>query len=79
VCGGLIFSQGVTLLITPVLYIYMEQAKEAVGRLFRKRHVIVPEPAAISNGPMAGGGPIQSPMARSISSSTSNPDPSSFR
>ncbi len=34
VIGGLLFSQMVTLFLTPVLYIYMEQAKDFAGGMF---------------------------------------------
>jgi HAE1 family hydrophobic/amphiphilic exporter-1 len=40
VVGGLFFSQIVTLFLTPVVYIYLEQAKGCVSRVFgRKPHV----------------------------------------
>ena len=71
VVGGLLFSQVVTLLLTPVLYIYMDHAKDRLVRLFGKRHVNGSEPAPSSHGPVAGGGPIQSPIARSASSDLS--------
>jgi hydrophobic/amphiphilic exporter-1 (mainly G- bacteria), HAE1 family len=68
VVGGLLFSQVVTLLLTPVLYIYMDQAKDWIARLFGKRHASGSESAPASHGPVGGGGPIQSPIARSASS-----------
>ena len=71
VVGGLLFSQVVTLLLTPVLYIYMDHAKDRVVRLFGKRQVASSEPAPTSHGPVAGGGPIQSPITRSVSSDLS--------
>src|SRR6202040_184950 len=37
VVGGLIFSQVVTLFLTPVVYIYLEQAKQWSARTFGKR------------------------------------------
>jgi len=63
VVGGLLFSQFVTLFLTPVVYIYMEQAKELATRIFgRKRHH---EPEADSSrGPLPGS--IGAPIARSI-------------
>jgi hydrophobic/amphiphilic exporter-1 (mainly G- bacteria), HAE1 family len=68
VVGGLLFSQVVTLLLTPVLYIYMDQFKTAIAKPFRKGDAATPEPAPTSHGPVAGGGPIQSPIARSARS-----------
>jgi hydrophobic/amphiphilic exporter-1 (mainly G- bacteria), HAE1 family len=63
VVGGLMFSQIVTLFLTPVVYIYMEQAKQWSTRTFgRKRHEI-PEPVPAAN-PSVGGGAIGAPMAR---------------
>jgi hypothetical protein len=70
VAGGLIFSQIVTLYLTPVLYVYMEKFRSAVGRLLpgrRRRAVQEPVPVPSSHGPVAGGGPVQSPIARSSS------------
>jgi HAE1 family hydrophobic/amphiphilic exporter-1 len=63
VVGGLIFSQMVTLLLTPVFYIYMEQATQWGTRTFRRRHS-VPE-AGIEQGPVSSTGPVGQPMARS--------------
>jgi len=66
VAGGLIFSQVVTLYLTPVLYIYMEKFRSLVGRMLpKRRHEEAHEPAPASHGPVAGGGPVQSPIARS--------------
>jgi HAE1 family hydrophobic/amphiphilic exporter-1 len=59
VVGGLLFSQVVTLLLTPVLYIYMDQAKESIARLFGKRHVTGAEHVPISHGPVTRSGPAQ--------------------
>ena len=64
VVGGLLFSQLVTLFLTPVLYIYLEQGKEWSTRTFGKkgrREQAEPVPAA--GGPAAGG-PIGAPIAR---------------
>jgi HAE1 family hydrophobic/amphiphilic exporter-1 len=61
VVGGLIFSQIVTLFLTPVVYIYMEQAKQWSTRAFgRKRHEM---PEAIP-GTRGRGQAIGAPMAR---------------
>jgi multidrug efflux pump subunit AcrB len=65
VAGGLIFSQVVTLYLTPVLYIYMEQFRGLVGRLLPGRRTESQEPIPSAHGPVGGGGPVQSPMARS--------------
>jgi len=62
VVGGLMFSQVVTLFLTPVVYIYMEQAKDWSTRTFGKGRRVVPEAIATS-GPV-GGGTIGAPMAR---------------
>jgi len=60
VVGGLIFSQVVTLFLTPVVYIYMEQAKHWSTRVFGKKHHEIPEAVPTAQGP-AG---IGAPMAR---------------
>jgi len=75
VAGGLIFSQMVTLYLTPVLYIYMEQLRGVVGRLLPGRRRASQDPAPTSHGPVAGGGPVQSPIARSASSELSDRGP----
>jgi len=64
VCGGLVFSQIVTLFLTPVLYIYLEQAKDFAGRTFggKRKEQIEALPAS---GPATPGGPIGAPIARS--------------
>ena len=62
VVGGLMFSQVVTLFLTPVVYIYLEQAKGWSTRTFGKGRRVVPETIATA-GP-AGGGTIGAPMAR---------------
>ena len=69
VVGGLLFSQVVTLYLTPVLYIYMEKFRMLVGRRLPGRRRATDEPAhsPVAHGPVAGGGPVQSPMARSSS------------
>jgi HAE1 family hydrophobic/amphiphilic exporter-1 len=63
VVGGLVFSQIVTLFLTPVVYIYMEQASNWSTRLFGKKHREIPEPVGTSQRPIAGG-TIGAPMAR---------------
>jgi hydrophobic/amphiphilic exporter-1 (mainly G- bacteria), HAE1 family len=57
VVGGLLFSQVVTLLLTPVLYIYMDQAKDRVARLFGKRDVLGSEAMPITRDAVSGGNP----------------------
>jgi HAE1 family hydrophobic/amphiphilic exporter-1 len=59
VVGGLLFSQVVTLLLTPVLYIYMDQAKEAIARMFGKRHVAGSEHVPMSHDPVTRSGSAQ--------------------
>jgi hypothetical protein len=77
VVGGLVFSQIVTLYLTPVLYIYMEKFRSLVGRLLPgRRRRAHQEPAPGSHGPVAGGGPVQAPIARSSSSDLSDAGPS---
>jgi hydrophobic/amphiphilic exporter-1 (mainly G- bacteria), HAE1 family len=63
VVGGLVFSQVVTLFLTPVVYIYMEQAKQWSTRLFGKKRREIPEVVPTTQGPIAGG-TIGAPMAR---------------
>lgn len=45
VVGGLVFSQLLTLYITPVFYLYMESFQNLLGRVFHRRRAAVPEPA----------------------------------
>jgi hydrophobic/amphiphilic exporter-1 (mainly G- bacteria), HAE1 family len=67
VVGGLVFSQVVTLFLTPVVYIYMEQAKQWSTRTFgRRRHEAEIEAVSSSHGPGSGGA-IGAPIARSVS------------
>jgi hydrophobic/amphiphilic exporter-1 (mainly G- bacteria), HAE1 family len=67
VVGGLIFSQVVTLFLTPVVYIYLEQAKQWLARSFGKQHrEVEADTISSSHGPAAGGA-IGAPMARSSS------------
>jgi HAE1 family hydrophobic/amphiphilic exporter-1 len=42
VVSGLIFSQFLTLYITPVYYIYLDAAKNRVQPLFRKKAAVIP-------------------------------------
>ncbi len=51
VVGGLLFSQLLTLYITPVFYLYMEAFKEKLGRRVRRRQ---PVPAAVASNPDKG-------------------------
>ncbi|MGA7786385.1 MAG: efflux RND transporter permease subunit, partial [Candidatus Acidiferrales bacterium] len=55
VVGGLLFSQVVTLYLTPVFYIYMEKLQGFSGRLFGRR-ARKAEPA-IADGPLSVGSP----------------------
>ena len=48
------FSQFVTLFLTPVFYIYMEQAKDWSTRIFGKRRRVAPEVVPTA-GPVGGG------------------------
>jgi HAE1 family hydrophobic/amphiphilic exporter-1 len=64
VVGGLVFSQIVTLFLTPVVYIYMEEGKQWAGRLFSRKHGAASETGPSSHGPVPGG-PIGAPIARS--------------
>jgi hydrophobic/amphiphilic exporter-1 (mainly G- bacteria), HAE1 family len=65
VVGGLAFSQIVTLFLTPVFYIYMEDAKAWGTRVFgRKRHDET-EPGSSSPGPLSSG-PIGAPITRTV-------------
>jgi HAE1 family hydrophobic/amphiphilic exporter-1 len=63
VVGGLAFSQVVTLFLTPVFYIYMEQAKEWGVRVFGRKHSVEPETGPSSGGPLPSG-PIGAPITR---------------
>jgi HAE1 family hydrophobic/amphiphilic exporter-1 len=74
VVGGLAFSQVVTLFLTPVFYIYMEDVKLWGTRVFgRKRHG--PPEADSSSQPPIPTGPIGVPITRSADA----PDLSSLR
>jgi HAE1 family hydrophobic/amphiphilic exporter-1 len=63
VVGGLIFSQAVTLFLNPVVYIYLEQAKQWSTRVFGKKRHEIPEGIPTPEGPVRGG-TIGAPMAR---------------
>ena len=65
VVGGLAFSQIVTLFLTPVVYIYMEQAKQWASGVFSRKRPDQPSLAPSSPGPLADG-PIGAPVARSL-------------
>jgi len=45
VVGGLLFSQTLTLYVTPVFYVYMESLNRWLGRVFHRRPVPAPSPA----------------------------------
>jgi HAE1 family hydrophobic/amphiphilic exporter-1 len=64
VVGGLVFSQIVTLFLTPVVYIYMEDAKLWGTRLFGRKRQGEPEADSSSQGPIPSG-PIGAPITRS--------------
>jgi hydrophobic/amphiphilic exporter-1 (mainly G- bacteria), HAE1 family len=64
VVGGLIFSQVVTLFLTPVFYIYMEDAKRLGSRLFSRKRPSEAESGPSSQTPLRG--PLGAPIARSI-------------
>jgi len=51
VVGGLLFSQVITLYITPVYYYYLEQLQQGVKRLFRGS----PKPAPAAGVPEVTG------------------------
>ena len=63
VVGGLAFSQVVTLFLTPVFYIYMEQAKRWSARVFSKTATTTTADAPPSHGPISGG-TVGAPIAR---------------
>ena len=63
VVGGLAFSQLVTLFLTPVFYIYMEDAKHWYERVFGRKPDAQPETGPSSPGPISSG-PIGAPIAR---------------
>jgi HAE1 family hydrophobic/amphiphilic exporter-1 len=42
VVGGLLFSQLITLYLTPVVYIYLAGVQEKLGRRKKKREALVP-------------------------------------
>jgi HAE1 family hydrophobic/amphiphilic exporter-1 len=64
VVGGLVFSQIVTLFLTPVVYIYMEDAKLWATRMFGRKGQGEPEADSSSQGPIPTG-PIGAPITRS--------------
>jgi len=53
VVGGLLFSQLVTLYLTPVIYIYMEDAQQWAGQVFRRRRSIEDVSDAASRRPVS--------------------------
>ena len=64
VVGGLAFSQVVTLFLTPVFYIYMEEVKVWGTRLFGRKGPGESDVDSSSHGPLSTG-PIGAPIARS--------------
>jgi HAE1 family hydrophobic/amphiphilic exporter-1 len=64
VVGGLAFSQLVTLFLTPVFYIYMEDAKQWGARVFGRKRDAESETGPSSSGHLPTG-PIGTPIARS--------------
>ena len=72
VVGGLAFSQFVTLFLTPVVYIYMEQAKDWSARVFGHKHGA--EPGLAPSSPGSASGATGAPMARSSSPNLSELD-----
>jgi HAE1 family hydrophobic/amphiphilic exporter-1 len=65
VVGGLAFSQVVTLFLTPVFYIYMEDLKEWSRRFFSRKPHGQPDSRPSSHGPIPAG-PIGAPITRSV-------------
>jgi HAE1 family hydrophobic/amphiphilic exporter-1 len=57
VVGGLLFSQTLTLYITPVFYVYMEAFQEWLGRRVRLARPVLEAPGAVALGPLANGQP----------------------
>jgi len=72
VVGGLMFSQVVTLYLTPVVYLYMEEATQWMGRLFGRKRAAE---ADSSPGPVPSG-PVGSPIARMSTPDLSERGPS---
>jgi multidrug efflux pump subunit AcrB len=64
VVGGLAFSQLVTLFLTPVFYIYMEDVKRWGAQAFGRKRDAEPETGSPSSGQIPSG-PIGTPIARS--------------
>jgi hypothetical protein len=64
VVGGLAFSQLVTLFLTPVFYLYMEDAKRWGAHVFGRKRVSTSETDPDLSGP-APSGPLGTPIARS--------------
>ena len=63
VVGGLAFSQIVTLFLTPVFYIYMEDAKLWGARVFGRKRPDQPQSDSPTPGPLPSG-PVGAPITR---------------
>lgn len=53
VVGGLVFSQSLTLFVTPVFYVYMESIRTGVLRMFSRRHRVATLEVPVLREPVA--------------------------